>query len=87
MNYEEFIERFQPIRNTYDLIAPLENRMFENDEGDQMEYVESKDPRYVWSYDPRIGLVNGLHYRKNYIGYMVCKKDCSLKPGTIHVKF
>lgn len=86
MNFEEFIDKFQPIRNTYDLIAPLQNMMFENDEGDQIEYVESKHPKFIWSYDPTIGLINGLHYKPGYIGYIVCKKECLFKPGTITIK-
>ena len=86
MTIEEFIDNFQPIRNTYVLVTPLENIMFENDDGDQIEYVESKDSKYVWSYNPRVGLINGFSYKPDVIGYIVCKKECLFKPGKINVK-
>lgn len=87
MDIYQFMERFDPVRNTFDASAPLLNLMFENDGSDQSEYVEKQDAHKVWSYSPeKGGLVNGMSFKNGVIGYIVCKKDCMFKAGTIIVK-
>jgi hypothetical protein len=86
MTFNEFVERFDPVRNKFDLSSPIQNMMFENDDDEQSEFIESRNEKNVWSYDPERGLINGYSFKRGIIGYVVCKKECTFPRGTITVK-
>lgn len=74
--WDEWATKFKPIRNHLDKYASDKNpsHMFET-YGAEYEYVQSVDPKYVWTYvdgDMSSLLVAGIHF-VNRIGYYVCE--------------
>jgi len=83
MDYEEWAEKFKPIKNTIDSNAAFDGTMFETF-GKELEAVKSANPLYVWTLvdgDEGESIIsNGYHF-VNRIGYFITEIPFESRAG------
>lgn len=83
MSFEQWVEAYKPIKNTFNELAPYDGTMFETF-GNELQYVKKADERKVWTLiegeENEWILVNGFHY-VNRIGYAITEVAFDERPG------
>jgi hypothetical protein len=76
MTYEEWIDKFKPIKNYIEEYAPYGGYMFET-YGAEREAVRETDPKLVWTIiegETKLWLMPGKHL-VNRLGYMITQVE------------
>lgn len=74
INYEQWCKIFKPVNNHFISNAAYNGCMFET-YGEEVKYVESYDPNFVWTYiesDGNDNIVEG-YCHVNRLGYFITK--------------
>jgi hypothetical protein len=87
MNYDEFFNTYNPIKNHLDTNASLNGCMFETF-GEELDYVKAQPNKLIWTYcddGDTAYLVSGFHL-VNRLGYLVGSKPFTGKEyTTVHL--
>lgn len=83
MSFEQWVEAYKPIKNTFNELAPYDGTMFETF-GNELAHVRAADENTVWTLvtgdDDELVVSNGFHY-VNRVGYLVTEVPFAEKPG------
>lgn len=72
MNYENWLEKFRPVKNHLEPNAPFGGLMFET-LGEELSYVRSQESKKIWTMvdaDEGLYILNGYHL-VNRLGYFI----------------
>lgn len=75
MTYDDFLEKYTPIKNHICKTAPLDGCMFETIR-EEYEFVKNQDPKNVWTLidcDGWYGIAAGFHFI-NRLGYVITEE-------------
>jgi hypothetical protein len=76
ISYEQWLEKYRPIKNPFDSDAPFEGCMFET-YGADLEFVHIQPARKIWTLldcDGKLILCEGFHYVNRH-GYFISEVD------------
>lgn len=75
MEWEQFVDEFEPLENDVVEEAPIDGFLFET-YGKEYEKVKATDKNCVWTIvdgdDNNLHVIEGLHY-VNRVGYLITK--------------
>jgi hypothetical protein len=79
ITFEEFVEKYVPIKNHIDTNASYDGMAFET-YGEELEFVKKQNPANIWTVvDSDSGnypiITNGFHY-VNRLSYIITEKPC-----------
>lgn len=68
-NFNEFYQKYKPIRNAISLCSPLENTLYSYSD-EELEFVESCPVNKIWTVTNSGEIQNGISYN-NVLGYII----------------